>query len=130
MKKVVTFPGLAADDRPMGAAPLSSAIHVPPFLFLSGQVGIDPSTRAIAGPDIRSQTRQALENIRSLVETAGMSMGNIVKLNIYLVDPSSFAAMNDVYSEFFDLPYPARATVGVSLNDPDLLIEIDGVAMS
>ena len=127
--QTITYPGLSQSDRPMGLAPLSAAVLNGSFLFVSGQVGIDPMTRQVAGPDIASQTRQALTNIRTLVEAAGMSMSNIVKVGIFLVDPDNFAAMNEVYATFFAPPYPARATVGICLNDPSLLIELDAIAM-
>lgn len=127
--QTITYPGLSQSDRPMGPAPLSAAVLNGSFLFVSGQVGIDPMTRQVAGPDIESQTRQALTNIQMLVEAAGMSMSNIVKVGIFLVDPADFAAMNEVYATFFAPPYPARATVGIRLNDPSLLIELDAIAM-
>jgi 2-iminobutanoate/2-iminopropanoate deaminase len=127
--QTITYPGLSQADRPMGPAPLSAAVLNGSFLFVSGQVGIDPMTRQVAGSDIASQTRQALTNIRTLVEAAGMSMSDIVKVGIFLVDPDDFAAMNEVYATFFAPPYPARATVGIRLNDPSLLIELDAIAM-
>lgn len=127
--QAITFPGLSADERPMGPAPLSPAVLKGPMLFLSGQVGIDPRSGAIAGPDIHAQTRQVLINIRALVEAAGLRMSDVVKVGIFLTDPDDFAAMNEVYATFFAPPFPARATVGIRLNDPALLVEMDAVAM-
>lgn len=127
--KPIAFPGLSSEDRPMGPAPLSAAVLNGPLLFVSGQVGIDPRTGTVAGPDVRSQTRQALDNIRSLVEAAGLTMAEVVKVGIFLTDPDDFAAMNEVYATFFAPPFPARATVGIRLNDPRLRVEMDAIAM-
>jgi 2-iminobutanoate/2-iminopropanoate deaminase len=113
----------------MGPALLSPAVACGPMLFVSGQVGIDPRTGRLAGGDIASQTRQALTNIRDLVEAAGMTLADVVKVGIFLTDVTLFDAMNEVYAGFFTAPFPARATVGIALNRPDLLVEIDAIAM-
>lgn len=127
--QVITYPGSNPDDRPMGPAPLSPAVFKGTMLFVSGQVGIDPRTGSVVGPDIRTQARQVLLNIRALVEAAGMSMADVVKVGIFLTDPADFAAMNEVYAAVFAPPFPARAAVGVRLNDPALLVEMDAVAI-
>ncbi len=101
MKTAIAYPGLSAIDRPMGPAPISAAILSGPMLFVSGQVGIDPLTGAIAGPDIRSQTRQALLNIQSLLAAAEMTMADVVKVGIFLTDLSCSGAMNEIYAAFF-----------------------------
>lgn len=129
MSKAIAYPGQTTEDRPMGPAPLSAALRNGSFLFVSGQVGIDPATGKLAGTDIRSQTRQVLTNMKALVKAGGLSMAEVVKVGIFLVRPDDFAAMNEVYAEFFAAPYPARATVGIALNDPRLLVEMDAIAM-
>jgi len=129
MSYSVAYPGLSTEDRPMGPAPLSAALRKGPLLFVSGQVGIDPLTGQLAGDDIRSQTRQLLTNMKALVEAGGLSMADVVKVGIFLVRAEDFGAMNEVYAEFFAAPFPARATVGIALNDPRLLIEMDAIAM-
>ena len=127
--RAIAYPGLSIQDRPMGPAPLSAAVLNGPLLFVSGQVGIDPLTGGIAGTDIRSQTRQVLLNVRSLVEAAGLTMADVVKVGIFLTDPDDFTTMNEVYATFFAAPFPARATVGIRLNDARLRVEMDAIAM-
>ena len=125
----ISYPGRSTQDRPMGPAPLSAAVLNGPLLFVSGQVGIDPLTGRVAGDEIRTQTQQVLLNIKSLVEAAGLKLSDVVKIGIFLTDPDDFAAMNEVYATFFAPPFPARATVGIRLNDPRLRVEMDAIAM-
>lgn len=130
MRVAIPHPGTTLADRPMGPAPLSAALKVRDVVFVSGQVAIDPLTGSVVGEDVARQTRQVLQNIKGLVEAAGLTMAHVVKVGIFLTRLEDFGAMNAVYSEFFDAPYPARATVGVSLNDPRLLIEMDAIAVA
>lgn len=113
----------------MGPAPLSAAILHEPMLFISGQVAIDPYSGAIVGNDIQAQTRQVLKNVGDLLGEAGMTFENVVRVTIYLTDLSLFAELNAVYGDYFPAPYPARATVGIHLNHPDLLVEMEVTAM-
>lgn len=129
MKTAITYPGLGTEERPMGPAPLSAAILSEPMLFISGQVAIDPYNGKIVGNDIATQTRQVLGNIEALLKQADMSFDNLVRVTIYLTDLTQFAAMNEVYAELLSAPYPARATVGIKLNHPDLLVEMEATAM-
>jgi 2-iminobutanoate/2-iminopropanoate deaminase len=129
MKIALSYPGMNASDRPMGPAPLSAAVLHEPMLFISGQVAIDPYSGQIIGSDIASQTRQVLKNVGDLLSEANMTFDNVVRVTIYLTDLSTFNAMNDAYSEFFHFPFPARATVGIQLNHPDLLVEMEVTAM-
>jgi 2-iminobutanoate/2-iminopropanoate deaminase len=128
-KTPIAYPGMSPEDRPMGPAPLSAALLCEPMLFISGQVAIDPYTKEIVGEDVATQTEQILKNMEGLLRSAGMDLSNIVKVNIFMTDLSKFSAMNDVYAKAFSAPYPARATVGITLNDPKLLLEMDAVAM-
>lgn len=129
MKIAITYPGLGTEERPMGPAPLSAAILAEPMLFISGQVAIDPYNGKIVGSDIATQTRQVLGNIDALLKQAGMTFDNLVRVTIYLTDLSLFSAMNEVYAELLSAPYPARATVGITLNHPDLLVEMEATAI-
>ena len=131
MVKVITYSGPRTSDRPLGPAPLSSALLAGPLLFLSGQVGIDPATGLLAAPDFQGQVRQALSNVKNLVEAAGMRMTDIVKVTNYLAREcaTDFSALNAVYETYFEAPFPARSTVGIVLNDPRLLYEVDVIAM-
>lgn len=129
MKTAITYPGINAADRPMGPAPLSAAVLHEPMLFISGQVAIDPYSGSIVGNDIASQTRQVMKNVGDLLGEAKMSFDNVVRVTIYLTDLTTFSEMNAAYSEFFTFPFPARATVGIQLNHPDLLVEMEVTAM-
>jgi 2-iminobutanoate/2-iminopropanoate deaminase len=128
MKQPVAYRGMSADDRPMGPAPLSPAILSGSLLFLSGQVAIDPATGLIVGDTVAEQTRQVIANMDNLLASAGMTLAKLCKVTIYLTDLAAFSEMNAVYSELIPSPFPARATVGVSLNDPRLLIEMEAIA--
>ncbi|EIM27589.1 Rid family detoxifying hydrolase [Microvirga lotononidis] len=130
MRVPITYPGTKQEDRPMGSAPLSPAVRLGNTLFISGQVAIDPITGAIVGDDVATQTHQVLTNIKTLVEAAGLTMKNVGKVGIFLTDVADFDTMNAVYAEFFDAPFPARATVGITLNNPSLLVEMDAIAVA
>jgi 2-iminobutanoate/2-iminopropanoate deaminase len=129
MTSIVTYPGLDGRPNPMGPAPLSPARWAGDLLYVSGQVGIDPATGRIVGDDVAAQTRQALTNFRALVEAAGLTMADVVKTTVFLVDLDRFAEMNAIYREFFAAPWPARSTVGVTLTPEALRVEIEGVAL-
>ncbi len=129
MKTAISYPGLGTEDRPMGPAPLSAAILSEPMLFISGQVAIDPNSGEIVGRDIATQTRQVLANIDALLKQAGMTLDCLVRVTIFLTDLSQFSGMNEVYGEVLSAPYPARSTVGITLNHPDLLVEMEATAV-
>ena len=117
--------------RRQGAAdlPFSSAIVASGnFVFTSGHVGFDPET-GIAPAGIEAQTVQSMENLKAVLESAGTSLENVVKVNVYLADVNDFQAMNEVYRRYFPEDRPARSTVGAPLVRPDLLIEIEMVAL-
>lgn len=128
MKRVLTYANSHPDQRPMGPAPLSAAIDTGGLVFLSGQVAIDPRTSSVVGTDVAGQTRQIFRNMRELLEAAGLGLDHLVKTTVFLTDLARFAEMNAVYEEMLAAPYPARSTVGVALNDPRLLVEIEGIA--
>lgn len=115
------------DRAPAAAGPYSHAVRIGPFVHTAGQVGVDPETRQ-ARVSVEEQTRQALENVRAALTAAGASMADVLRVGVYLTQAEDFAAMNAVYREFFDAPYPARSTVYVGLN-PGLLVEIDALAV-
>jgi 2-iminobutanoate/2-iminopropanoate deaminase len=125
-KTAIQCPGVTAGSA--APLPLSPAIAVGPFLHVSGQLGVDPISGKLVGEDVTSQTRQTLENIKGLVEAAGMTVADIVKTTIFLNNMEDFPAMNAVYREFFSSPFPARSTVGVALVRPDFLVEIEAIA--
>jgi 2-iminobutanoate/2-iminopropanoate deaminase len=105
----------------------SDAMRAGSLLFLSGQMGIDPTTDAAGS--IEEQTRQALENMSRLLSAAGATLRNVATVTVFLARNEDRAKMNDVYREFFTDHKPARATVAVQLGRPDLLIEIQAIAV-
>lgn len=114
---------------PSAIGPYSQGIRSGNFLFVSGQIPIDPSTgKLIDDKGIGAQTRRVLENLQAIVSAAGASMESIVKTTVFLEDMNDFAEMNSVYAEFFRSTPPARATVEVSRLPRDVSIEIDCIA--
>jgi 2-iminobutanoate/2-iminopropanoate deaminase len=116
------------DKAPEAIGPYSQAVIVGGFIFISGQIPIDPRTGNVAGETIEEQTRKVMQNIGAILEASGSTMGNLIKTTIYMTDIKSFSKMNSVYEEFLNPPYPARATVGVSNLPKGVEIEIDAVA--
>lgn len=113
---------------PAAIGPYSQAIEAGGFVFVSGQLPIDPATGAFAGPDVTAQTNQSLTNIRAILGEAGLTMDNVVKANVYLKDMGDFGAMNEVYARFFSGDCPARAAVQVGALPKDALVEIEVIA--
>ncbi len=114
--------------RPIG--PYSQAVKAGGFIFVSGQIPIDPATGLIAGNDAAGQTRQVMANIAAILEAAGSNLGRIVKATIYLTDLDDFAETNRVYAECMGDAKPARATVQVSRLPRDVRVEIEAVALA
>lgn len=119
---------VATAEAPTPRAAYSQAVRCGSLLFLSGQVGTDPGTGRPVSEDVGTQTRQALENLRSVLLAAGASMGDLVSVRVYLVDTGDYAAMNAAYDAAMVEPYPARTTIYCGLN-PGNKVEIDGVAV-
>lgn len=117
------------ENAPAAIGPYSQAIQSGNTVYVSGQLPIDPATGAFAGPDIETQTRQSLTNIRSILLAAGLDMSNVVKTTVLLADMGDFAAMNGVYAEFFGEPYPARAAFQAACLPKNSRIEIECVAV-
>ena len=122
MEKTAIFTSLA----PAAIGPYSQAIRIGDFVFVSGQIPLDPATgKVIEDKGIGGQTRRVLQNLQAILGAAGSSMDNIVKTTVFLKDMNDFAEMNSVYAEFFGSTPPARATVEVSRLPRDVSIEID-----
>jgi 2-iminobutanoate/2-iminopropanoate deaminase len=113
-------------SKPIG--PYSQAIRANGFLYLSGQVALDPKTGELAGTDIRQQTERVLENVKGILEAAGSNLHHVVKTTVFLKDMNEFAAMNEVYGKYFTLAPPARSTVQVARLPKDALVEIEVIA--
>ena len=98
------------------------------MVYVSGQLPIDPATGAFAGEDVAAQTRQSLTNIKNILAAEGLDMSHVVKTTVMLKDIADFAAMNEVYAQFFAAPYPARAAYQVAALPKDARVEIECVA--
>ncbi|MBP3672864.1 MAG: RidA family protein [Oscillospiraceae bacterium] len=116
-------------NAPAAIGPYSQAIQAGNTIYVSGQLPIDPATGAFAGEDIKAQTRQSLTNIKNILNEAGTDMSAVVKTTVLLANIADFAAMNEVYAEFFSAPYPARAAFQVAALPKAALVEIECVAV-
>jgi 2-iminobutanoate/2-iminopropanoate deaminase len=123
MKSAVSSAG-----APKAIGPYSQAIRAGQLLFLSGQVPIDPASGQMIDGDIAAQTRRVFENLGAVLEAGGRSFADVVRTTVFLADMNDFAAMNEVYGQFFTEPYPARATVQVARLPKDARVEIDLIA--
>lgn len=112
--------------KPIG--PYSQAIKTPGFLFLSGQIALDPQTGELVLGDIRAQAERVLENVKAVLEAGGSSLGHVVKTTVYLKDMSDFTAMNEVYGRYFTAAFPARTTIQAAGLPKNALVEIDAIA--
>lgn len=124
-----TRASISAPDAPQAIGPYSQAIRAGQWLFLSGQIPLDPATGDVVVGDVRDQTRRALENMGAVLAAAGVSFDAVVKTTVFLTDLADFIAMNEVYATVFTDPAPARSTVQVSRLPRDVRVEIDAVAM-
>jgi 2-iminobutanoate/2-iminopropanoate deaminase len=125
MKKKV----IQTEKAPKAIGPYSQAIQAGNFLFLSGQIPIDPKTGELVKGDIRKQTQQVLENIKGILESQGLGMENVVKSTIFLKDIGNFNQVNEVYAIYFPSSPPARSTVEVAKLPRDADIEIEALAI-
>ena len=120
---------VSTDRGPKAIGPYSQAIRANGFVFLSGQIPLDPNTQEVVDGDVAAQTERVLENLKGVVEAAGSSIQRVVKTTVFLVDMNDFAAMNEVYSRYFTTHKPARSTVQVSRLPKNVRIEIDLIAL-
>lgn len=123
MKKIIY-----TDKAPKPVGPYSQAICVDGWLFISGQIPIDPSTGAVVKGDFKTQVERVLENLKAIVEAAGGSMSDVVKVTVFLRDIARFSEFNEVYSRYFSENPPARSTVEVRDLPRDVDIEIEAIA--
>jgi len=120
---------VATDKAPGAVGPYSQAVIAGDLVYTAGTLGLDPSTGELIGQGIGKQTRQALTNIKSILEAAGSSLDKTVKLSVFLTDMENFGEMNVVYAEFFPSDPPARTTVEIGPLPKGALVEIDAVAL-
>ncbi len=116
------------EKAPKAIGPYSQAIKVGNLVFASGQVPIVPATGEFVEGGIQEQTRQSLTNAKAILEEAGTSLAKVVKTTVYLSDMANFAAMNEIYAEFFSQPYPARSAVAVKDLPKGALVEVECIA--
>ncbi len=119
---------IATDKAPAAVGPYSQGVRVGDFIFTAGQLGIVPGTKEFAGPDVEAQTRQALENLKAVLEAGGSCLKHVVKTTVFLQDIGEFARMNAVYAEFFPENPPARSAVQVAALPLGGRVEIEAVA--
>ena len=117
------------DNAPKALGPYSQAIMAGNMVFASGQVPIDPATDQFVPGGIKEQTRQALTNARNILAEAGTDLAHVVKTTVFLSDMDNFAAMNEVYAQFFQQPYPARSAVAVKTLPKGALVEVECIAV-
>lgn len=116
------------DNAPAAIGPYSQAIEVNGFVFASGQIPLDPKTGTFVEGGIKEQTRQAFTNASSILKAAGTDLAHVVKTTVYLDSMDDFAAMNEVYAEFFSHPFPARSAVAVKKLPKGALVEVEVLA--
>ncbi len=118
-----------SDNAPEALGPYSVAVKAGHMVFTAGQLGIDPSSGNFVEGGIEAQTRQALENIKAVLEAAGTKMSKVVKTTVFLLDMNDFGAMNGIYGEYFTKKFPARSAVQVARLPKDGLVEIEAIAL-
>jgi 2-iminobutanoate/2-iminopropanoate deaminase len=119
---------ISTTEAPGAIGPYSQAIRAGDFVFISGQIPLDPATGALVDGGITEQTHRVLKNLDAILRAAGTSFNSVVKTTVYLADMGEFAAMNTVYAEYVAVPAPARATVEVARLPRDVRVEIDVIA--
>ncbi|HWR39589.1 MAG TPA: RidA family protein [Patescibacteria group bacterium] len=123
MKKVVN-----TDQAPAAIGPYSQAIKAGGFLFVSGQIPVDPATGDVVPGDVAAQTKQVLENITAILKSENISLANVVKTAVFLTDMNDFQMVNQVYGEYFSTDAPARGCVQVARLPKDVSVEIEAIA--
>ncbi|SHE72260.1 RidA family protein [Desulforamulus putei] len=118
---------ICTEKAPAAIGPYSQAVKVGNFMFISGQIPIDPATGNVVEGDIQEQTRQCIKNLQAICEAAGASLRDIVKTSVFIKDMNQFARVNEVYAQFFNAEPPARACVEVSCLPKNVLVEIEAI---
>ncbi len=121
---------IATQNAPAAIGPYSQAIEANGTVYVSGQLGIDPATGSFAEGGAVAQARQSLTNISNILKEAGLSMKNVVKVTVLLADINDFAAVNEIYKDFFEAPFPARSAFAVAALPKGGKIEIEAIAVA
>lgn len=114
-------------DAPEAIGPYSQAVKVGDTVYLSGQIPLVPETMTVLDGDFSAQVRRVFDNLSAVAKAAGGSLQDVVKLNIFLTDLSHFGTVNDIMTEYFEQPYPARAAIGVASLPKDVPVEMDAI---
>jgi len=121
---------IATKDAPQAIGPYSQAIRANGFVFVSGQVAIDPSTQQVISGDVAAQTDRVFKKLSAILKTAGSGLEKVVRSTVFLKNMGDFAAMNEIYGRHFSTAPPARSTVEVARLPRDVLVEIDVIALA
>jgi 2-iminobutanoate/2-iminopropanoate deaminase len=121
---------IATNDGPKAIGPYSQAIKANGFVFVSGQVAIDPATQQVITGDVAAQTDRTMKNLAAILKAAGSGLDKVVRSTVFLKNMGDFGAMNEVYGKYFTSDPPARATVEVSRLPKDVAVEIDVIAVA
>lgn len=125
MRDVISTP-----DAPKAIGPYSQAIRANGFVFVSGQIAIDPLTQQVIGGDVSAQTERVIRNLSAILNAAGSNLNQVVRSTVFLKNMADFGAMNAVYGQYFTQEPPARSTVEVARLPKDVLVEIDVIALA
>lgn len=120
---------ISSEAAPRSIGPFSQAVRANGFVFVSGQVALDPSTQKVIEGDVSAQTERTLANVAAILHAAGSGLEKVVRAGVYLRDMKDFPAMNAVYARYFPTEPPARTTIEVSRLPLDVLVEVDVVAL-
>jgi 2-iminobutanoate/2-iminopropanoate deaminase len=121
---------ISTPEAPKAIGPYSQGIKANGFVFVSGQVAIDPTSQQVVNGDVAAQTERVIKNLSGILKAAGTSLDQVVRSTVFLKSMNDFAAMNEVYGKFFAANPPARSTVEVSRLPKDVLVEIDVIALA
>ncbi len=120
---------ISTSSAPRAVGPYSQGIRAGGFLFVSGQIALDPATGQIVAGDIAAQTRRVMENLGAILQAAGSAFGDVVRTTVYLADIADFPAMNEEYGTYISSPAPARSTIQAAKLPRDAKVEIDVIAL-
>jgi len=118
---------IRTDQAPQAIGTYSQAVKVGTTVYLSGQIALDPETMTMVDGDTEAEIRRVLDNLAAVARAAGGSLDDMAKLNVFLVDLSNFALVNQIMAEYFEQPYPARAAIGVASLPRSASVEMDGI---